>query len=90
VVTACREPVEDSEQWAVLHVDGSPPDINVEPFAVIDRWHGDDTIMITCRGERVFTSAHCIDGGAAGPVEVTYRGHRIATTTEFELLGFLD
>ena len=87
----CRERVEGSEQWAVLHADGSPAETDVaDPFDVIDRWYGDRVIVYTCEGERVFDERYCISGGAQAPADVSFRGQTIATTTDFQLLGYLD
>ena len=90
VTTMCRERVEGSEQWGVLHTDGAPPEMGIEPFAVIDGWYGDQLITFSCQGERRFDERYCTAGGVPAPAEVLFRGRQIASTTEFHLLGWID
>jgi hypothetical protein len=77
-----------ADEWAVLHTDGSPVESNVDPVAVMERWHGDRLITYACEdeGER----AEPFIGCAYGPVAVTFRGQPSATNYEFQVLGWID
>jgi len=91
----CRERNPESEQWSVLHRDGSSPETGVDPFAVLDRWQGMAPIVFMCRGERIpgpeycYTEGNIFSAGTRAPADVLFRGQRIASTEEFEVLGYL-
>jgi hypothetical protein len=76
------------DQWGVLHANGSPVETNVDPVAVMDRWHGDRLITYACEdeGERVEPYIGC----PYGPVVASFRGQPIATNYAFQVLGWID
>jgi hypothetical protein len=92
----CQIRDEQTEQWSVLHVDGSPTETGVDMYAVFDRWYGDNLLTYICDGERVRAVGWCLDEGnlfSAGtyaPADVWFRGQHIANTKDFELLGYLN
>ena len=85
---ACSQGIRGTEEWSVLHADGSLRETGVDPAAIVERWYGDRLIKHSCpsQDDEFWFAEAC----AFGLLKTEFRGQAIGSAEWFEVLGWIE